>query len=109
MSKSIVGNSGRFERVNVGTFTCSLTTSNEIEVYLIDATCGNITVNLQSSIISEQYPIVIKKIDSSANTVTIDGYLSETIDGGLTVVLSTQYDSITIISDNSNWFIIKGV
>ncbi len=48
---------------------------------------------------------VIKKIDSSAALVTIDGDGTETIDGGLTAVLTAEGESISIISDNSNWHI----
>lgn len=48
----------------------------------------------------------IKKIDSSANTVTIDGNGSQTIDGSTTQVLYAQWDWIKIISDGANWLII---
>ena len=41
-----------------------------------------------------------------AGTVVVDGNASETIDGGLTATLSTQYEAITIVSDNANWIII---
>lgn len=41
-----------------------------------------------------------------AGTVVVDGNASETIDGGLTATLTTQYESITFVSDNSNWIII---
>lgn len=48
----------------------------------------------------------IKKIDSSANTVTVDGNSSETIDDSITAILTAQYESITIQSDGSEWWII---
>jgi len=50
----------------------------------------------------------IKKIDSTANTVSIepDDPGPELIDGAVQAVISTQYDSITVVSDGSNWFII---
>jgi hypothetical protein len=44
--------------------------------------------------------------NASANTITIDPNSTETIDGALTFALSTQYASVTIITDGSNWFII---
>jgi hypothetical protein len=37
--------------------------------------------------------------------VTVDGNASETIDGALTYALAVQYQSITIISDGTNWHI----
>jgi hypothetical protein len=44
-----------------------------------------------------------KKIDSSANTVTVATTASQTIDGATTYTLSNQYDSIVVLSDNANW------
>jgi hypothetical protein len=38
--------------------------------------------------------------------VIIDGAGAETIDGGLTATLTTQFESLTIISDGSNWHIL---
>lgn len=49
---------------------------------------------------------VVKKVDSSGNTVTIDGNGSETIDGATTKVLSAQYDTVSIVCDGSNWLVI---
>lgn len=48
----------------------------------------------------------IKKIDSSANTVTIDGNASETIDGALTVVISVRYQNVQIQSNGTGWDIL---
>lgn len=41
-----------------------------------------------------------------AGTLTIDGAGAETIDGGLTAGLVSQYAAITIVSDNANWIVI---
>jgi hypothetical protein len=70
---------------------------------LCDCTSNAITINLPAASAGQQF--VIKKIDASANAVTIDGNASETIDGALTATLTTQYESITLVSDGSNWFI----
>ena len=48
----------------------------------------------------------IKKIDSSANVVTVDGNASETIDDGTTASITTQYECITIINNGSEWWIL---
>ncbi len=45
------------------------------------------------------------KVDSGTKNIIIDGNLSETINGALTKTSVTQYDSITIQSDGSNWLI----
>lgn len=81
-------------------------TADKNEVILWDATSGNKVVNLPAASTSTNFVIDIKKTDSSSNTVTIDGNASETIDGELTKILSSQYESITVICDGSNWFII---
>ena len=70
-----------------------------------DASGGAFTVTLPavSTVTGQIYHI--KKTDSSANAVTTDGNASETIDGATTQVNSTQYNSISIVSDGSNWHI----
>ena len=40
-----------------------------------------------------------------AGTLTLDGAGTETIDGGLTAVLTTQYQSATLYSNNANWLV----
>ena len=52
--------------------------------------------------------IVIKDAggNASANNITIDTEGGETIDGQATYVSSTDYESITLYSDGTNWFII---
>lgn len=52
--------------------------------------------------------LVIKKTDSSlTNIITIDGNASETIDGATTTTLNTQYESVTLYCDGSNWHILN--
>lgn len=48
----------------------------------------------------------IKKVDASANTVTVDGNAAETIDGEAAQVLSDQYQSMTIQSNGSSWSVL---
>jgi hypothetical protein len=76
------------------------------DTLLCDASSGAITINLYATSGTSGLKLNIKKTDSSVNAITIDGDTTETIDGSLTKVISTQYDSITIQSDGSNWHII---
>jgi hypothetical protein len=71
----------------------------------VNATSGNITVTLPSAtnIMGRQY--VIKRVDSSVNSVTIDPDGSETIEGASTITLDVGR-SVVIQSDNSNWWIM---
>ena len=60
-----------------------------------------------STVTGQQYQI--KKIDSSANAVTVSTTSSQTIDGNLTYPLATTYKSVTVQSDGSNYYIFAAV
>lgn len=45
----------------------------------------------------------VKKVDASANAVTIDGFGSETIDGSATRTTTTQYDSWRLFAGDTEW------
>jgi hypothetical protein len=81
----------------------AVTTSDT--VVLVNATGGAVTLTLPAAASHSGLYYRIKKIDSSANTVVIDGNASETIDGGLTATMTMQYEAIDIVCDGSNWFI----
>ena len=92
---------------NVETFTAASDTLDaENNVCLCDCSSNAITLALPAPVSGLQFHI--KKIDSTANTVSIepDDPGPELIDGAVQAVISTQYDSITVVSDGSNWFII---
>ena len=73
---------------------------------LVDASSAAATVDLIAAAAHGGMPVTIKKTDSSANAVTIDGSGSETIDGATTLVLASQYDSATIQTNGSEWWIL---
>ena len=82
----------------------TVTTSNE--VVFANATSGAIDVTLYLAASNGGKTLTIKKTDSSANAVSILRAGSETIDGATSVILYHQNESVTLISDNSNWFIV---
>lgn len=92
--------------VAVTTVTTNTTLTSNYKVWLVDATSGAITITLPVANVNSGRVYHIKKIDSSANAVTIDGNASETIDDTITRVLITQYDSIKIIGNGTEWFIL---
>jgi hypothetical protein len=75
------------------------------EVFLnVDASGGNKVVNLPSSSgISGRF-YYIKKVDSSANTVTVTPDGVETIDGAATFVLTAPMEVVGVYTDGSNWW-----
>ena len=86
--------------VSVSTNT-TLTTGNTI--VLVDASGGSRTMTLPAPTAGKI--VHIKKTDSSANSVVISPP-SGTIDGAATKSLLTQYDSLSIVSDGTNFFLI---
>lgn len=96
------GSGGGYTVTTVTGATHNESATEGTAVILCDATVQNITVNLPTAV-GNGATIVVKKIDSSANTVTINGDGSETIDDGATAVIRAQYASVDLISDNSNW------
>lgn len=91
--------------VNQTAATYNATATTGYLIVLCDTTTNAIAVNLPTAV-GNLAMITVKKTNSSANNVTVDGLTTETIDGGLTAVLAVQYESITLVSDNANWQII---
>ena len=96
-----------------GGFTANLVTKTENHTatasdytILCNSTGGSFTVTLPAAASHTRRIYHIKKIDSSANTITIDGNSSETVDGGTTAIISIQNESLTIQSNGSNWYIL---
>lgn len=86
--------------------TANYTATANDDVLLCDASSASFTITLPaaSSLPGKTYHV--KKTDSSVNTITLDGNASETIDGLLTQVIATQYQTISIVNNGSNWSII---
>ena len=86
----------------VSTISSNTTLDNTHRVVLAS---GNTTLTLPAASSNANRIYYIKKTDAT-NTITIDGNASETIDGSLTKTLSIQYESVTIVCNGSNWYII---
>lgn len=77
-------------------------TSGEL-VILADLAAG-FTIVLPTAV-GNSAKITVKKMQA-AGSIIVDGSGAQTIDGGLTATLTSQYEAITIVSDNANWWII---
>jgi len=71
-----------------------------------DASGGGITFTLPAVSGNSGLVYFIKKNDVTSNTVTIDANGSETIDDGLTAVLTMQYEAIMIVNNGVEWWIL---
>lgn len=75
--------------------------------FLVDATDHVVTITLPGAEYFSGKDIVIKKIDPSANNVVVVSVSPQTIDGQSQIIINQQYSAISLISDGSNWYLIK--
>jgi len=78
--------------------------ASDRDCVLADASGGAITITLPTP--SPGAEVIVKKIDSSTNVVTVSPSGTETIDGQSSWTLDTQYEAYHFISDGTNWYII---
>lgn len=83
--------------------TATTTLTENEDGCVIGTLSGAITVNLPSAAAVPGKKMTLVNSDGSGNNVTYDPAGSQTIDGATTKVSSTQYETVTIISDGSNW------
>jgi hypothetical protein len=100
VSVNVEGNALGYNTTSVS----SAYTASDMEAVFCDASGGAFTVTLPP--VGADTQIVLHKTDSSGNSVTVDPNGSETINGDTTDELSAQYESIELISDGNEWFII---
>jgi hypothetical protein len=91
---------------NTTSKTANYTIATSDTVVLADATSGSVTITLPTASSASGYRFFIKRIDNSANSVSVQRQGSDTIDGATSQSLSLQYMSITVVSNGSNWYII---
>jgi hypothetical protein len=87
----------------VQSVTAASATCNGAAVVLANAAINAINMTLPAPLTGQV--ITIKRTNSNANTVTVTPP-SGTIDGAASKVLTVQYQSITVVCDGTNYFII---
>jgi predicted nucleic acid-binding Zn-ribbon protein len=75
----------------------------DIVFCLCDCTNAAFTSYLPDAQSADDLILVYKKTDSTTNAVTGTPINSQTVDGSSTFTLNTQYDTVVIVSDGSNW------
>lgn len=118
-----IGSAGQYLRVSGGipawqsSAAANLAVTTKTASYTItssdDIILGNtnaITLTLPAASSNSGKVFVIKKIGSDTNAVTVARAGSDTIDGVTSLVLTTQYDYVQIISDGSaTWEVVSGL
>lgn len=93
--------------LSVASKTSAYTLTGSDDVILASASGGAFTLTLPAAASNSGKVFRIQKTDTSlANAVTIDGNASETIGGSTTKTLNTQGETLTIVSDGTNWQIL---
>lgn len=105
-TSTIIGATSVVMDWNTRAVAASITLDRNHRTVLVDAAAAARTITLPTAAAGRYQTYAVKKTDSSANTVTIDASGAETIDGGLTVVLDTQFDAAYFQSDGTTWRII---
>ena len=84
----------------------AVTLDRDDEVVVCDGSVAGFTVTLPaaSGYTHKVYTIIAK--DVSSGNIVVDGDGAETIDGAATQTLDAAYESITIVCDGTEWFII---
>lgn len=89
---------------NISTKTAAYTVTSKDNdgTVLVDCTGGAVSITLPPAAQSLNLRVTIKKIDASANAVTIVG----TLDGTVNKTLSSQYAARTIHCDGSAYYTV---
>jgi len=102
--------SGSISNIAIGaaitTKNTAYTATASDETILANVSAGAFAITLPTAVGATGKTYCIKKIDSSANAVTVNTTSSQTIDGATSRLLTNQYDAIQVQGDGSNWFII---
>ncbi len=100
--------SGSFRRTSPRTVTTSGVINDDDWVLLVDTTGGIVTMTLPTAASADGLQMTIKKIsgEKPARDVIVEGDGTETIDEGLNAILRRQFESITVASDGTEWWIL---
>lgn len=101
-----LANSAVTEVKRLRTVDSSFTNNDVIssDINLVSGGAGGITIKLPTPVSGKI--VIVKKTDSAAGVVTVAQNSSETIDGAASKALYYQYETMTFVSDGTNWFIV---
>lgn len=95
----------------ISTKTAAYTIALSDNMILVDATAAMVVITLPTAASAFKNGIgqrfSIKKIDSSANAVTVKGNGSELIDGMNTQLNGNQYDCLTVQSNGTAYYVVS--
>jgi hypothetical protein len=87
----------------VRTITTDYVVTNFDRMIFADTTSNGITIYLPSATTTAGRELIIQRVVSGANPLTVQAYTGETVEGSGSVTLSAAGDTITIISNGSDF------
>lgn len=75
----------------------------DADALLVDSSLGVVTITLPKVTLAAR--VSVKKVDASMNAVTVIAHGSETIDGSVSLIISSKNEGYSLISDGENWYI----
>jgi hypothetical protein len=87
----------------VRTITTDYVVTNFDRMIFADTTAGGIIIYLPSATTTAGRELIIQRVVSGANPLTVQAYTGETVEGSGSVTLSVAGDTITIISNGSDF------
>ena len=90
----------------IETVTSSKTADKDVT--LVNANAGNVTITLPENggTVGSGRVMIVKRVDSTSNNVIVSRETADTIDGATSVQLYHVNETMTFVSDGSNWYII---
>lgn len=74
---------------------------------LVRCTTANITISLPDAATCPGHRVIIKKIDPTSYTVTVDAAGGDHVDGAAGQTITTQYGRVGVESDGVGWWIVE--
>lgn len=105
---TVIGGTGATSSNNLNTVTrtTSYTPPLSVDLILCNTTSAGFTVTLPTASGNTGKVFTIENTGTAGNTLTVDTTSSQTINGALTFLMDTQYDSVKVVSDGSNWLVL---
>ncbi len=93
----------------ITTPVAAYTVAENIHYVRADATAGAYSVTIPAALGRDGREIIVTKVDSGGNVVTIARSGSDTFNGSTSLSLTAQWDSVTLISNGNNAWDVTGV
>ena len=87
----------------VRTITTDYVVTNFDRMIFADTTSGSVTIYLPSATTTTGREFIIQRVVAGANPLTVQAYTGETVEGSGSVTLSAAGDTITIISNGTDF------